>query len=320
MSATPYEFEIAISFLKGDEILALQIRDSLAPIPVFVYSKEQEQIVGTDGVETFRDVFRNRARVSLVLFREDWGKTPWTRVEESAIRDRCLEVGWEYLVLVQLQKSKVPKWVPDSYIFLDFVTFGLSDLIGVLKGKLLKSGVELKQKTPADRAYEIAQQEKFAKETHRLLVSGDNEFRKASAALFKHLEDRLDQVRGRTGWSIDCGSRDDDTFVASTGEASIELASENLYPNNAAGAYLTFMTFEGRVPTPKQRGTFLMFDEPRRTSTRKLEISRLPEIGWCWKRGESVEKPEAIADFIVDSFLSAIELAKERKAKGRRMR
>ena len=65
----------------------------------FVYSKRQEDLAGRDGVEAFREVFRHRNSLSVVLHREGWGETPWTRVEETAIRDRCLADGWRHLIL-----------------------------------------------------------------------------------------------------------------------------------------------------------------------------------------------------------------------------
>jgi hypothetical protein len=45
----PYEYDAAISFLARDEPLAWQVRDALAPLRVFVFSKAQEEVAGREG-------------------------------------------------------------------------------------------------------------------------------------------------------------------------------------------------------------------------------------------------------------------------------
>jgi len=56
-----YDYDVAISFLSKDEPLALDIRERLAPLRVFVYPKAQEDVAGQEGVAAFRDVFRHRS-------------------------------------------------------------------------------------------------------------------------------------------------------------------------------------------------------------------------------------------------------------------
>src|SRR5438309_8245812 len=125
-----YKYDVAISFVWEDEPLAVQIKERLAPLKVFVCSKAQEKVAGQEGVSAFREVFRHGARVAVVLFRPRWGQTPWTRVEETAIRDHCLEAGWEHLVFVKFAKAdKSPPWVPDSYVYLDLEAFDVAELI-----------------------------------------------------------------------------------------------------------------------------------------------------------------------------------------------
>jgi len=50
-----FKYEVAFSFLQDDEQLALEIanrvRDRVS-VGVFLYSERQDELVGTDGVET----------------------------------------------------------------------------------------------------------------------------------------------------------------------------------------------------------------------------------------------------------------------------
>ena len=80
-----FEFDVALSFLAKDEPLALRLADLIRErLRTFIYSKEQEQLAGRDGEEKFAQVFGRGARIVVVLHRQGWGTTPWTRVEMRA--------------------------------------------------------------------------------------------------------------------------------------------------------------------------------------------------------------------------------------------
>lgn len=50
-----------------------------------------------------------------MLYRQMWGQTPWTRIEETAIKDSCLERGWTSLFFIVLDKDdKLPVWLPNT--------------------------------------------------------------------------------------------------------------------------------------------------------------------------------------------------------------
>ena len=65
-------FDVAISFLVADQEIAAALRARLIGLNVFFYPYNQEELIGTDGLETLRAPFLN-ARVNVVLFRERYG-------------------------------------------------------------------------------------------------------------------------------------------------------------------------------------------------------------------------------------------------------
>lgn len=116
------QYDVAISFLSRDQSTAEAIHDKLAEgLRVFFYPRKQEQLAGTDGLESMRKPFFDDSRVVVVLYREPWGKTPWTQVEETAIKEGCLQRGWRRLLFVVLDKqSALPVWLPETHIRLDY--------------------------------------------------------------------------------------------------------------------------------------------------------------------------------------------------------
>jgi hypothetical protein len=89
-----FKYEVAFSFLQKDEQTAYQINDFIQDrIEIFIYSKKQEELVGTAGEKNFNNVFYRECRIVVLLYRNGWGATPWTRIEETAIRNRAFDSG-----------------------------------------------------------------------------------------------------------------------------------------------------------------------------------------------------------------------------------
>jgi hypothetical protein len=80
-------YDVAISFLSGDEPLARSLYDALSEnLKVFVYSQKQEQIAGRDGLEVFREAFFSQSRMQVVLYRKGWGQTSGLQSRKSRSR------------------------------------------------------------------------------------------------------------------------------------------------------------------------------------------------------------------------------------------
>jgi hypothetical protein len=95
------QYDVAISFLSEDQTTAAAIYGKLSEgLKVFFFPRNQEELAGTDGLESMRTPFCDDSRVVVVLYREKWGKTPWTRVEETAIKEACFKSGWEQLARI----------------------------------------------------------------------------------------------------------------------------------------------------------------------------------------------------------------------------
>src|SRR5437763_1740979 len=81
-----FDYDVAISFVNSDLGFATELRVGLSDgLRVFLYTDRQEDVAGTDGLESFRAVFRHRSRLVVIVHRSGWGETPWTRVECEAI-------------------------------------------------------------------------------------------------------------------------------------------------------------------------------------------------------------------------------------------
>jgi hypothetical protein len=177
-----FKYEVAFSFLQQDEKIAFHLNDLITDrLSTFIYSKKQELLGGKDGEKVFNKVFYEEARIVVVLFRDGWGLSTWTRIEETAIKNRAFDKGWDFLVLVNLDTTSIlPKWIPRTYIWLDYVRFKSEGAAAIIEQKVSEQGGESRPETIEDRANRLkrlrlaeGEQEKFLGSKEAIQVAND---------------------------------------------------------------------------------------------------------------------------------------------------
>src|SRR5665213_858582 len=176
MSLENPKYDVAISFLQQDVNTAEALARKLGEVfDVFFYPYRQEELAGKDGLEGFREPFYDNSRLNVVLYRDGWGQTRFTGVEERAIKDACFNNGgYDRLFFLMLdEKSTHPGWLADSPVRYNLEMFGLDGAVGAIKGRVLENRGSPKQMTPAKQAKLLKADAEFAGERGRML-SGHN--------------------------------------------------------------------------------------------------------------------------------------------------
>jgi hypothetical protein len=154
MSLENPKYGVAISFLAKDEPIAAALDQKLREsFEVFFFPRKQEDLAGTDGMETMRAPFLDDCRVMVVLYRDQWGKTRWTAIEETAVKDACFNGGWKRLFFIALDRtSALPKWLPEYHVRFNLGDFGIDQAVGAIKARVLENGGKPTALTPARKA------------------------------------------------------------------------------------------------------------------------------------------------------------------------
>lgn len=149
------------------------LADALADrFKVFIYSREQRRLAGTDGMESFSNVFAAEARVVVILYREGWGETPWTRVEQTAIRNRAFEEGFDFALFVNMTESmSLPAWVPKTQIYYGLRRFGHIGAASVIESRIESRGGEPAVESALDLAERLRRAEEQAVARDKFLNS-----------------------------------------------------------------------------------------------------------------------------------------------------
>lgn len=153
MMTEDYKYDVAFSFVKEDEKLASQLNDLLKPtLNTFLYAERQKEIAGKDGEEAFGNVFNKESRIVVILHRDSWGTTPWTRMEETAIKNRAFDQGYDFTIVIPVDKiSTVPKWLPKNRLYLGLSRWGIEGAASVIEARVIEFGGKVKIETLAEK-------------------------------------------------------------------------------------------------------------------------------------------------------------------------
>jgi hypothetical protein len=153
-------YDVAVSFLAADEPRALELAEALAGrLRAFVYSERQRELAGREGMSEFTRVFELDCRIVVVLFRQGWGQTPWTGVEQTAIQERGFRKGWDFLIFVPLDESPAPDWLPKTRIWFNFSRFGMAGLAAVVEQRFQDVGGTPTIETAVDLATRLRKEQ-----------------------------------------------------------------------------------------------------------------------------------------------------------------
>jgi hypothetical protein len=163
-------------------------------------------LAGTDGEKAFNAVFEKEARIVAVLLRPEWGHTAWTRIEETAIRNRAHEQGYDFTTFIVTKLgTSIPDWLPRTRIWYNLERFGPDGAAAALEARVQDRGGIAVQETLADRAARLqrAQDLKQRRDAFHRSSEGVEAAREACRRLVNDLKSNPELLR-----SIGCSIQD----------------------------------------------------------------------------------------------------------------
>jgi hypothetical protein len=313
MFAEP-EYDVAISFLVADEKTASALKSGLAGLKVFFYPHSQEELIGTNGLESMREPFL-KSRVNAILFRGKYGNTPWTGVELSAIQDNCLKTRFQSLVFVQLDKNdKKPEWLPDTHIRCILGDFTLEQVIGAIKLRVQERGGAIEKPSPLDRARRMKDEEALRQDERKFFR--DHPFIKDVAGkqieeLMKKLQAQAEHISREADIPLDCGYEPEDAGLRAVfryERVTLEVWWKQHYTNVMEGVALECTEYNGVVGLRRHR--ILTRREPQRLGQKKYypALSEARELRWLDRsRTDELLSDEDVVDKVMEQLLGLVD-------------
>lgn len=203
-------YDVAISFLYQDLALAQALYDELSKgLEVFFFPRNQEELAGTDGLDSMRAPFRSQSRLNLVLYRPKWGNTPWTGVEEVAIKESCLANSFKNIFFFVIEpSSEIPSWLPETHVRFNFSDFTLEQAIGAIKARGQERGGHFKPMTPTRKVELLQIEEKYQRDRRQISsYEGIQKIYENVGVLFSEIAKQLEDVNASGHLNIEHQTR-----------------------------------------------------------------------------------------------------------------
>jgi hypothetical protein len=306
------KYDLAISFLAKDEPTAAALNNGLtAGLKVFFFPRSQEDLAGTDGLESMRKPFLTGSRINVVLYREGWGDTPWTRVEETAIKDACLQRGWSSLFLIALGKSRKPIWVPDTLVRYNLGDYGIEQAIGAIKARVQEAGGTIERPSAMTDAARIHREAQFLQDRERLFRDQrwiTDTVLPAVKNLFATIDRIAQEVRTVNGMNFRSGANDG-RCVITNNRVSLHVGWRQPYINVVAeNAYIIASEFKTQIALPGEP-PLLYYREPTSLNQCRFKPALSLTRELCWSeetKPEELLSLEELADKCVRQFLDLL--------------
>lgn len=191
-----YKYEVAFSLTEENKEIARQINNLIKnKFDTYVYFENKTETAAQDGLDIFYNIFYQEARIIVILYSEKWGKTDWTSKEELAIQNRIVKNGWDFLIIVKLNKKlNTPDWYPNSQIWVDFEEYGVKGVAGVIENKVRVLGGKIKVESVIDKAKRIAEENNNLRKIKEILDKEYEGIKRANDEvlnLFKLCKERI---------------------------------------------------------------------------------------------------------------------------------
>lgn len=306
MTDIAYEYDVAFSFLAQDEPLATELNDLLQErLKTFLYSKRQGELAGTDGEQTFNAVFGEKARVVVVLYRPGWGETPWTRIEETAIRNRAFESGYDFVKFIPLDEHpSVPKWLPRTQLWLGLKRWGVAGTASVIEARVEECGGEPHEESVQERAARLERSLTFNERRRRFL--GSDEGVRTANQEFEQFEKEfkvlIDGIKD-SGVSLSFAVKRSGRQIVILGlNMGFNLTFRQRYTNSLTEAALIFSVYDDNPPFSGTTtfGSSIRLCEMKFT----FDITPADDRIWVASSGEGQRfSTKDLSSFLLKSFM-----------------
>ncbi len=306
-----YKYDVAFSFLQEDEGVARQLNDLLSPrLRTFAYFDRQEELAGTDGEKTFNCVFGKDARIVAVLYRARWGQTPWTRIEETAIRNRSYNKGYDFVLMIPMDTPPcTPEWLPKTRIWIGLDRWGIAGAAAAIEARVQEAGGMPHEETPLEQAQRIARQKKAEEKRQAFLgsESGVNQANKEVEFLYAAIEKAAAEINEAGGdIQLSCKRALPKALNLHAWDLMAYTTWDNKFANTLHQSELLIRTLK-RMPSDIRHEA-----PPRTLSAEQLYFDApTPGIyGWVSKSNNRFFTSQDLAEYCVKLFLDRLQTEK----------
>ena len=315
MKTTAPKYDVAISFLYQDEPTAKALYQSLSTsLKVFFFPRNQEELAGTDGMELMRRPFMEDCRVSVVVYRSSWAKTPWTRVEETAIKEACLSSGWHRLFFLCLDDDgPFPIWLPQTHVRFSLKNYSLQEAVGAIKARVQECGGQITRDDALARARVVHAENLHLKRKEELFASQawiTGTAHPAIATLLHTVVELSHKISSEAGFKILTRSNGSSQCVLTDDRVSVVASWQQAYTN--VMGHFEVQEFSEKVILPGESKFYFAGHPPSPIEVLEFQpdLSITEEL--CWRdkiTPNEILSSSDLANKVLNTFITLTQRA-----------
>ncbi|MCH8034487.1 MAG: hypothetical protein IH950_12135 [Bacteroidetes bacterium] len=237
-----FKYEVAFTFCHEDESLATQLNDLICDrYKTFIYYEQQKRLAGNDGEIEFKKIFSTEARVVVILYRNKWGETQFTRYERDAIRERGGEQSYDFTLLIPTEKKIIlPPWFPKYRLWYLLERYGIEGAASVIESRIQENKGIMKKEDAEEKAKRLQRKILLKEQKRKFLYSknGVEAAAKEIKILFSILDDIADKSTDKESNLLFTVHKSDDKCSCFNKDFSIQIEWNGLYWNSLSDSYL----------------------------------------------------------------------------------
>ncbi len=157
-----FDYDVALSYAGEDRKYVSQVAAQLQQrgIRIFYDEYAADQLWGNDLYVLLDEVYRKRARFTIIFVSRHYASKPWTHHERQSAQARALTEDGPYLLPVRLDDSELPGLRP-TVAYIDARKTSIDRLVWLIEQKLAAApGISISQPPPLLRCPRTAEQKR----------------------------------------------------------------------------------------------------------------------------------------------------------------
>ncbi|MGH9895703.1 MAG: hypothetical protein ACREA0_27710, partial [bacterium] len=205
----------------------------------FIYPERQKELAGTDGEETFGEVFGEEARLAVFYTDPNGARQNGPELSRPQSAERGFEHGYSFAKFIPLgEPPEVPPWLPPTQVWIGLKRFGIEAAAAVIEARIAELGGQPHQETVEEYAARLERSIQF--EARREKFQWDEGVQAAKQEVTKlkqALESRSVTVRKASSIQLSVIQARDSVYLIGLGRA-LEILWRQESGNHLDGAYL----------------------------------------------------------------------------------
>jgi hypothetical protein len=263
-------------------------------------------------------VFSEKARVVVVFVRPEWGKTPFTRIEETALRNRAFDNGYDFTLFVPTTTPAfVPKYVPRTRLYFDSERFGEAGLAATVAHLIQEFGGHTRPESVEERASRLKRELEF-QNARRTFFRSEEDGRRVHAEAMGIIQSIRDWAKSPVAISLGLrqGEARENLFLFCTfpqGSISFTVTFSMPYTNALDEIQFVYQVWDGAPDWPNIIG----LKQSKVISSWKFrcDLDRNRDVCWCSTGGPEQFSATTLSAEICKAIMDRIENAASRKGR-----